>query len=96
MQIAAVAEFKARLSAYLDVVKDGQEVIITEHGRPIAQVTAVRGSRGDAAHRDQLVRNGQMKPPSHGLPKDLLSLPLPADADGHVMTSLLDERNEGR
>jgi prevent-host-death family protein len=96
MQTASIADFKARLSAFLDVVKEGQEVIITERGRPIAQVTAVRGSRHDAAHRDQLIRSNQMKPPAQGLPKDLLTRSLPADVEGHVMTSLLDERNEGR
>ncbi len=96
MKIAPIADFKARLSAYLEAVKAGEEIIVTERGRPVAQVIAVRGSRHDSARRDQLIRNGQMKPPLHALPKDFLTQALPADGDGHVMTSLLEDRNEGR
>ncbi len=96
MKTAPIAEFKSRLSAYLDAVKAGEEVIVTERGRPVAQVTAVRGSRLDSARRDELIRSGQLKPPLHPLPKDFLTRELPSDAEGHVMTSLLDERNDGR
>ncbi len=32
-------ELKNRLSAYLDLVKRGQEVVVTERGRPIARLT---------------------------------------------------------
>ncbi len=96
MKIAPIAEFKSRLSAYLEAVKAGEDVIVTERGRPVAQVTAVRGSRLDSARRDQLIRSGQIKPPLHALPKDFLTQSLAADAGGHVMTSLLEERNDGR
>lgn len=34
-----VRELKNRLSAYLDLVKRGQEVVVTERGRPIARLT---------------------------------------------------------
>lgn len=36
-----VVEAKARLSEILDKVEEGEEVVITRHGRPIAQLTAV-------------------------------------------------------
>ena len=36
---ATVAGLKARLASFLQMVEDGDEVIITRHGRPIALLT---------------------------------------------------------
>ena len=38
MQITTVSQLKMSLSAYLCQVKAGEEVVITEHGRPIARL----------------------------------------------------------
>ncbi|MGI8591141.1 MAG: type II toxin-antitoxin system Phd/YefM family antitoxin, partial [Nakamurella sp.] len=36
-----VRDLKNRLSAYLDLVKSGQDIVVTEHGRPIARLSPV-------------------------------------------------------
>jgi prevent-host-death family protein len=36
-----VRELKNQLSGYLDRVKAGEEITVTEHGRPIARLTSV-------------------------------------------------------
>ena len=41
MTTVSVAEAKARLSALLDQVEAGEDLVITRHGRPIAQITAI-------------------------------------------------------
>lgn len=41
MATVSVAEAKARLSALLDQVEAGEDLVITRHGRPIAQITAI-------------------------------------------------------
>jgi prevent-host-death family protein len=38
MKIVGVAEAKAKLSEYLAMVKEGDEVLITERGRPVAKI----------------------------------------------------------
>ena len=38
MQTTTVSQLKMSLSAYLRQVKAGEEVVITEHGRPIARL----------------------------------------------------------
>ncbi len=38
---AGVREVKNHLSAYLERVRDGEEIVITDRGRPIAGLTAV-------------------------------------------------------
>ena len=33
-----IAELKARLSEYLARVQDGEEIVVTDHGRPVARL----------------------------------------------------------
>jgi prevent-host-death family protein len=40
MVTVSVAEAKARLSALLDKVEAGEQVVITRHGRPVANLSA--------------------------------------------------------
>jgi prevent-host-death family protein len=42
MVTVTLVEAKTHLSELLDKVETGEEVVITRHGRPVAQVTAVR------------------------------------------------------
>lgn len=54
-----VRELHDRLSAYLEKVEEGQEVIVTRRGKPIAQITAVEGDRPI----DDLIRRGLIRLP---------------------------------
>ena len=40
-----IRELKARLSTYLQQVKDGKTVIITEHGRPIGRIAPLLNTK---------------------------------------------------
>lgn len=55
-----VRELKDNLSRYLNRVKDGQDVIVTDHGRPVARLSAI-----DPAHNHlaDLIAAGAVKPP---------------------------------
>jgi len=56
-----VRELKNRLSSHLDRVKDGEEIVVTEHGRPIARLSPV----GAAVDRmTALVEAGIVQPPT--------------------------------
>lgn len=55
-----VRDLKSRLSAHLDRVKRGEELMVTEHGRPIARLSPV------GTHIDRmtaLVDAGIVRPP---------------------------------
>lgn len=41
---AGIREIKNHLSAYLDRVRAGEEIVITDRGRPIARLTAIDAS----------------------------------------------------
>ena len=56
-----VRELKNQLSSYLDRVKAGEDVTVTEHGRPIARLTAIAP---DVDRRAALIEAGIIRPAS--------------------------------
>lgn len=56
-----VRELKDQLSNYLDRVKAGEEITVTEHGRPIARLSRVGASLDRMA---ELVAAGVVVPPA--------------------------------
>ena len=55
-----VRELKNNLSRFLDRVKDGEEVIVTERGRPVARLIALERSDNQLA---ALIDSGVVRPP---------------------------------
>lgn len=95
MTRVSISELKARLSAFLDIVRHGEDVLITDRGRLIARLTPVRGEELGESRRDILLRSGQLRPPSAPLPAGFWTRPRPRDPKGRSLTALLDERSEG-
>jgi prevent-host-death family protein len=54
-----VRELKNQLSSYLDRVKAGEEITVTEHGRPIARLTV---TTADVDRRAALIEAGIVRP----------------------------------
>ena len=96
-QAAKVSELKAGLSAYLERVKRGGQVVITERGVPIAKIIPIPLAESDAEERIQeLERRGIVTVPEHpGIPPEYWTLDLPEDPQGMVLRALLEEREEG-
>lgn len=96
MKTTSISELKARLSAYLDAVRAGEEVLVTDRGRPIARIAPVSGEHQEVSRRDLLVREGRLRAPTGRLPRDFYTRSLPADSKGRALAALLEERREGR
>ena len=97
MQIAAVSELKALLSKYLSKVKAGEEVVITDRGKPVAKIVPIR--RNEMAippHLLSLERAGLARIGKGLLPASFWARPRPKDMKGLALDSLLNEREEGR
>jgi prevent-host-death family protein len=92
---ASVAEFKARLSEYLRLVKGGGEVLITERGVPIVRVTPLDDAERKSTRRLRLARSGQIKAGRGRLPKLLQSPPAGDNVGASVLDALLAERGDG-
>lgn len=95
MTTTSISELKARLSAYLDIVRQGDEVLVTDRGRVIARLSPVTGKLLDESRRELLIRSGRVRPPTAALPKGFWKSPRPKDPEGRSLAALLDERREG-
>ncbi|MEX2393310.1 MAG: type II toxin-antitoxin system prevent-host-death family antitoxin [Actinomycetota bacterium] len=93
MRTVSVSKLKAGLAAELRRVKSGQELVITERGRPIARVSPIRDL--DAEMEDMVAR-GIIRPGKGTIDESFWELPRGEDPTGSVLSALLEERREGR
>jgi prevent-host-death family protein len=97
MKTAAVSELKALLSKYLSKVKAGEEVIVTDRGKPIAKIIPIKRTDMEIPpHLLSLERAGLVRIGKSKLPESFWSLPRPADRKGAALKALLEEREVGR
>src|SRR5947207_728611 len=98
MKSVGVAELKASLSKYLSMVKDGEEVLITDRGKPVARIVPSVPTDDMPAHLRELARQGRVRLPKVRPTKEfwdeLLRMPRPSDPEGLVLKALLEEREE--
>ena len=88
MQATTLSQLKTSLHTCLRRVKAGEEVIITERGRPIAHPVS---SPEYLKNKKRILKRGE-KP----LPADFWDLPRPADPQATVRSAVLKDREEGR
>lgn len=94
MKTASVAEIKARLSEFLAAARAGDDVVITERGRPIARLTGLGPEAADA-RMTELIRAGAVRP-ARRLPGTGRHAPAALDdPERRLMQALLRERDEG-
>lgn len=101
MEFAGVAELKARLSEYLSKVKAGEEVLVTERGRPVARLVPI-GAAGDLSVGDgerarllALEREGLIQLGSGKIPEGFFDKERPLDEEGLFRSAVEEEREEG-
>lgn len=80
-----VRDLKDQLSRYLALVRSGREVIVTDHGRPVARLVPV--DRG-ASVLDELVARGEVSAPRRGARR----APKPIAAKGSVSDLVARQR----
>ncbi|MBA3613921.1 MAG: type II toxin-antitoxin system prevent-host-death family antitoxin [Nitrospirales bacterium] len=97
MKTTPVSELRATLSEQLARVKAGEEVVVTERGRPIAKIVPFSSeTMWLSAHMSELARNGLIRLGTGKISKDIWKLPRPIDKRGQALKALLDEREQGR
>ena len=94
MESAAISEFKARLSEYISKVKSGEEILVTERGKPVARVIPVRSYEHSDDQLLQLEREGIIRLGKGKLSEDFWKIKKPDDPDGLILRALIDEREE--
>lgn len=93
MIVTTIAALKASLSEILAGVKTGEEVVITDRGRPVARILPYEPG---GAELDDLVRSGQVRRSRGGLPTGFWQRRRPEDPEGLLLRALLEEREAAR
>lgn len=93
MKTANVSRLKARLSAYLQAVQDGEEVLVCDRNKPVARIVPCHLSD----HREQekrLIARGILTPPRKPRPRALPTPP--GNVSDEAMEQVWREEREGR
>lgn len=92
MKTLSVSELKAHLSAELERVQAGEELLVTDRGRPVARIVPMPApAHGEVG---ALVRAGLVRPGA-GLPEGFWALSRPDDPLGGTSAAVADERGDG-
>ena len=84
MSSVGIAELRQNLSRYLERVKRGERLVVTDRNRPVAEL-GPPGTVG--AELDRLLTEGRVsRPVRRGLPE-----PLELGGDPHALSRALDE-----
>ncbi len=79
-----IRELRDGLSRHLAAVQEGDEIVVTDHGKPIARILPY----GEESPLDGLIRLGVARPPR--APR--APLPEPIKADGTVSDLIKEQR----
>ena len=91
-----MAEFKNRLSAYLQMVRKGEEIIIKDRNTPVARISPY-GTGALSEEERQLVASGVMKLPKNRTNwKKFWQMPAPNLGADEALRAILEEREDGR
>jgi prevent-host-death family protein len=90
-----ISELKAALSRYLDRVRSGEEVVVTDRGKPVAKLVPLGAERFQAAgHLEALEREGVVRRGTNRLPPDFWRRSRPRDMGGSVRRAVLEDRDD--
>ena len=96
MKSVNVAELKNRLSAYLQMVRKGEEIIIKDRNTPVARISPY-GAGAVSDEERELVASGAMKLPKNRINwKKFWQMPAPNLGADEALRAILEEREEGR
>lgn len=97
MTKASISQAKNRLSALIKQVQNGEPVVITDRGVPVAELVPVRLGAGVPARILGLAQKGLVRLPEVSPDTEWLDLPRPAPIPGpSAVDLLLEDRREGR
>lgn len=63
MRTVNISDLKARLSAHIQIVRDGEEVLVCERNKPVARIVPLRLAERSEQER-RLVARGVLAPPA--------------------------------
>lgn len=94
MRSVNIAELKNRLSAYLNDVREGEEILIRDRHLPIAKIVPLSQAEGLESELLTLAASGKAKLPEADLPKSFWKMPAPRIPMITLRTAVRADRDE--
>lgn len=94
MQTVNIAELKSNLSAFLELVRNGEELIVKDRNRPIARLLPLESGEDLDAEEEILVGAGLMRLPLEPKSEEFFDLPAPDVSLETIRQIIRDERDE--
>ncbi len=94
MRTVNVAELKSNLSAFLEQVRNGAELIVKDRNRPIARLMPLAAGDDLNAEEEILVGAGLMRLPLEAKSDEFLDLPAPEVSLEIIREMIRSERDE--
>ena len=89
MKTAGIKELKNRLSSYLTLVKKGEEVLITDRGKPIARIISEDTQKTSLRRALQpLIIEGLVNLPADRIDRDIS---IPVELPGKQVSEMVSE-----
>ncbi|HEY6292440.1 MAG TPA: type II toxin-antitoxin system prevent-host-death family antitoxin [Terriglobia bacterium] len=95
MRTVRIGDLKAHLSAHLQLVRDGEEVMVCDRNKPVARIVPIRLED----HSDQqrrLVARGVLTPPLKKRPRSVSWPTPPGSVPDEIVERVWRKEREGR
>jgi len=94
MRSVNIAELKNHLSAYLNEVREGEEILIRDRNLPIARIVPITRAEDLDAELLALAAAGKARLPEAALPESFWELPAPKIPMKKLVAALRADRDE--
>ncbi len=94
MQTVNIADLKNNLSAWLEQVRNGEELIVKDRNTPIARVMPLASGENLEAEEEVLVAAGLMRLPLMEKSDDFLNFPAPEVSLDRIREAIRADRDE--
>jgi prevent-host-death family protein len=95
MRSVKIGDLKAKLSAHLQMVRDGEEVVVCDRNEPVARIVPIRAAEFSEQER-RLIARGIMTPPLRRRKGSDKWPEPPGDVPDEVMREIWRQEREGR
>jgi prevent-host-death family protein len=96
MKTATITTLKAKLSEHIAHVKRGEEIIVTERGKPVARLIPIPKEVSEDTRIARLVAKGLMRPGNPKLLREYLANIEPIQVSEEAFRRAFEEEREDR
>ena len=94
MKRAPISTLKASLSEYIASVKRGEEVVVTERGKPVARIVPILPAAVEDDRIRELVKRGVVRAATRNLRRALPGRAVRTVSEGAASRALEEERRD--